>query len=135
MDKDEEALIREYKDELEGGCKYVISLVCFYDIDAAEAADEQGIAANLSQQAWKDFVKDYIDIDVDLKTLAEDMTRVGNEYDSAEKLINATKLVVGEVLEYTNENTGLDDFIDLRNNIVKEISPINLPKIKGFEGR
>ena len=47
----------------------------------------------------KNFVKDYIDIDVDIKTLAEDMTRVGNEYDSAEKLINATNLVVGEVLE------------------------------------
>ena len=45
------------------------------------------------------FVKDYIDIDVDLKTLAEDMTRVGNEYDSAENLINATKLVIGEVKE------------------------------------
>ena len=50
----------------------------------------------------KNFVKDYIDIDVDVKTLAEDMTRVGNEYDSAEKLINATKLVVGEVLECEN---------------------------------
>ena len=47
----------------------------------------------------KNFVKDYIDIDVDIKTLAEDMTRVGNEYDSAEKLINATNLVVGEVIE------------------------------------
>ena len=47
------------------------------------------------------FVKDYIDIpeDVDVKTLAEDMTSVGNEYDSAEKFINATNLVVGEVLE------------------------------------
>ena len=45
------------------------------------------------------FVKDYVDIDVDLKTLAEDMTGVGNEYDSAEKLINATNLVVGEVIE------------------------------------
>lgn len=45
------------------------------------------------------FVKDYVDIDVDLKTLAEDMTGVGNEYDSAEKLINATNLVVGEVVE------------------------------------
>ena len=47
----------------------------------------------------KNFVKDYVDIDVDLKTLAEDMTRVGNEYDSAEKLINATKLVIGEIIE------------------------------------
>lgn len=48
----------------------------------------------------KNFVKDYIEIEnVDIKTLAEDMTRVGNEYDSAEKLINATNLVVGEVIE------------------------------------
>ena len=45
------------------------------------------------------FVKDYVDIDVDLKQLAEDMTGVGNEYDSAENLINATNLVVGEVIE------------------------------------
>ena len=45
------------------------------------------------------FVKDYIDIDVDVETLAEDMTRVGNEYDSAENLINATNLIVGEVIE------------------------------------
>ena len=45
------------------------------------------------------FVKDYVDIDVDVKTLAEDMTRVGNEYDSADKLINATKLVIGEIIE------------------------------------
>ena len=43
------------------------------------------------------FVKDYVDIDVDVKTLAEDMTRAGNEYDSAENLVNATNLVVGEV--------------------------------------
>jgi len=40
-----------------------------------------------------------VDIDVDLKTLAEDMTRVGNEYDSAEKLVPSTKLVIGKVLE------------------------------------
>ena len=45
------------------------------------------------------FVKDYVDIDVDVKQLAEDMTRVGNEYDSAEKLINATKLVIGEIVD------------------------------------
>ena len=45
------------------------------------------------------FVKDYVDIDVEVKKLAEDMTGVGNEYDSAEKLINATKLIVGEVIE------------------------------------
>ena len=49
------------------------------------------------------FLKDYLDIDFSanekLKELAEKMTKVGNEYDSAEKLINATNLVIGEVLE------------------------------------
>ncbi len=45
------------------------------------------------------FVSDYVDIPVDSKTLAEDMTGIGNEYDSCSKLIPATKLVIGEVLE------------------------------------
>ena len=45
------------------------------------------------------FLKDYIDIDVDVKQLAEDMTRVGNEYDLASNLINATKLVIGQITE------------------------------------
>ena len=48
------------------------------------------------------FVKDYVDIDVDVNQLAEDMTRVGNEYDSAGRLINATKLVIGEIVECTD---------------------------------
>ncbi len=30
-------------------------------------------------------------------------------------------LLIIKALEYTNENTGLNDFIDLRNNMVKEI--------------
>ncbi len=49
----------------------------------------------------KNFLKDYVDIDdeLDIKTLAEDMTRVGNEYDSAENLVPATKLIIGKVLE------------------------------------
>ena len=45
------------------------------------------------------FLKDYVDIDVDVKTLAEDMTRVGNEYDFAGRFIEATNLVVGEIKE------------------------------------
>ena len=45
------------------------------------------------------FLKDYIDIDVDVKTLAEDMTRVGNEYDEAGKLLNASNLKIGKVIE------------------------------------
>ena len=45
------------------------------------------------------FLKDYVDIDVDVNTLAEDMTRVGNEYDFAGHLIEATNLVIGEIKE------------------------------------
>ncbi len=48
------------------------------------------------------FLKDYVDVDVDVKELAEDMTAVGNEYDSAEKLINATNLTIGKVIECKN---------------------------------
>ena len=45
------------------------------------------------------FVKEYVDIpeDVNVTKIAEDMTKVGNEYDSAQKLINATNLVIGKV--------------------------------------
>ncbi len=43
------------------------------------------------------FLRDYVDVDVDVKTLAEDMTRVGNEYDYAGRLIEASNLVIGEI--------------------------------------
>ena len=47
------------------------------------------------------FVEDYIDLDkeLEIKDIAEAMTNVGSEYDSAEKMINATKLVIGEIKE------------------------------------
>ena len=47
------------------------------------------------------FVSDYIDLPdgLTIEKISEDMTGVGNEYDSAGKLINCTNLVVGEVLE------------------------------------
>ena len=49
------------------------------------------------------FLKDYLDIDFDTKEkiheLAENMTKVGNEYDSEGKFIPATNLVIGKVLE------------------------------------
>ena len=47
------------------------------------------------------FVKDYVylDDDIDVHDLAERMTKAGNEYDSAEKLINASKLIIGEIKE------------------------------------
>ncbi|MEE3343232.1 MAG: phenylalanine--tRNA ligase subunit beta [Bacilli bacterium] len=52
----------------------------------------------------RNFIKDYIDLDdkLPITQIAEDMTRVGNEYDSAEKLINATNLVIGKVIECSN---------------------------------
>ena len=69
------------------------------------------------------FVKDYVDIDVDVKQLAEDMTRVGNEYDSAEKLINATKLIIGEIIE-CKEHPDSDHLHLCKVNIGKEVLDI-----------
>ncbi len=50
------------------------------------------------------FVSDYIDLDNDLtiNDIAESMTSVGNEYDYAGNLINASKLVTGQIVECTN---------------------------------
>ncbi len=47
------------------------------------------------------FVSDYIDLDekLSISEIAEAMTNVGNEYDSASKLINCTKLITGEVID------------------------------------
>ena len=47
------------------------------------------------------FVKDYIELDdnIEVQDLAEKMTKAGSEYDSAEKLVNATKLIIGEIKE------------------------------------
>ena len=50
----------------------------------------------------KKFVNDYIKVDEDIKDVAEEMTRVGNEYDVAKKLVNINNLVIGEVLECDN---------------------------------
>ena len=50
------------------------------------------------------FVSDYIDLpsNLTINQIAEVMTSVGNEYDSAGKLIECTNLVVGKVLECDN---------------------------------
>ena len=48
------------------------------------------------------FLRDYVDVNEDVNVVAEDMTRVGNEYDEATKLIPATKLIIGKVLECVN---------------------------------
>lgn len=69
------------------------------------------------------FVKDYVDIDVDTKTLAEAMTKAGNEYDSAENLINATNLVIGEVLE-CEEHPDSDHLHVCKVNVGNEVLQI-----------
>ncbi len=48
------------------------------------------------------FVSDYIDIPTDTKTLADDMTRVGNEYNNLSKLITGTNLIIGKVIKCEN---------------------------------
>ena len=46
------------------------------------------------------FLSDYIDTsDIEINKLALDMTSIGNEFDFCGKLINATNLVIGEVME------------------------------------
>ncbi len=46
------------------------------------------------------FLSDYIDTsDIEINKLAEDMTSIGNEFDDCGKLINASNLIIGEVLE------------------------------------
>ena len=47
------------------------------------------------------FVKDYIDLPEDLtvEQIAEDMTLHSSEYDEAGKLVNASNLIIGEVVE------------------------------------
>ncbi len=48
----------------------------------------------------KKFLNDYLDVkDLDIKKIAEDMTNIGNEYASCGKLISATNLVIGKVIE------------------------------------
>ena len=69
------------------------------------------------------FLKDYVDIDVDVKTLAEDMTRVGNEYDSAGKFIDATNLVVGKILE-CDEHPDSDHLHVCKVDVGKEVLQI-----------
>lgn len=68
------------------------------------------------------FLKDYVDLDanIDVKQLAEDMTRVGNEYDSAGKLINATNLVIGEIVE-CKDHPDSDHLHVCKVNVGKEI--------------
>ena len=71
------------------------------------------------------FLKDYLDLDdtINVKTLADDMTNAGNEYDEAENLINATNLVIGEVTECT-EHPDSDHLHCCKVNVGPEVLDI-----------
>ncbi len=68
------------------------------------------------------FVKDYIDLDENLtvEQIAEDMTAHSSEYDEAGKLINATNLIIGEVVE-CEEHPDSDHLHVCKVNIGTEI--------------
>ncbi|MBQ3475262.1 MAG: phenylalanine--tRNA ligase subunit beta [Bacilli bacterium] len=73
----------------------------------------------------RNFVKDYIDLDdkLDIITIAEEMTRVGNEYDFAGKFVEATNLVIGEIVKC--EDHPDSDHLHVCNvNVGKEILQI-----------
>ena len=71
------------------------------------------------------FVKDYIDLDESLtvEKIAEDMTNHSSEYDEAGKLINATNLVIGEVIE-CEEHPDSDHLHVCKVNIGTEVLDI-----------
>lgn len=51
----------------------------------------------------RNFVSEYIDLpNITIKEIADAMTSAGNEYDSAEKLINITNVVTGKVISCEN---------------------------------
>ena len=68
------------------------------------------------------FLKDYVDLDedIDVKKLADDMTKAGNEYDDASNLINATKLIIGEIIE-CREHPDSDHLHCCKVNIGNEV--------------
>ena len=71
------------------------------------------------------FLEEYVDIEPSLTItdIANDMTNVGNEYDSAMPLINATKLVIGEVISCQNHPDS-DHLHVCQVNIGKEVLQI-----------
>lgn len=73
----------------------------------------------------RNFVKDYIDLDdkLDIKTIGEDMTRVGNEYDVAQRFINCTNLVIGEIIECI-EHPDSDHLHVCKVNVGKDVLQI-----------
>ena len=51
----------------------------------------------------KNFVNEYTNLNnIGFKELADGMLKLGNEYESISKLVNATKVTTGEVIECVN---------------------------------
>ena len=72
----------------------------------------------------KKFLNDFLDVnDLDFQKVADDMTSVGNEYASCGKLINATNLIIGEVIE-CNLHPDSDHLHVCKVNVGKEILDI-----------
>ena len=71
----------------------------------------------------RNFVSDYVDIDVDTKTLAEDMTSIGNEYDSCSPLLPVSNLIIGEVVDCI-DHPDSDHLHVCQVNIGKEVLQI-----------
>ena len=71
------------------------------------------------------FVKDYIDLpeDLNVEQIAEDMTLHSSEYDEAGKLVNATNLTIGEVVE-CEEHPDSDHLHVCKVNVGTEILDI-----------
>ena len=79
----------------------------------------------------RNFVSDYVDIDVDSKTLAEGMTSIGNEYDSCGPLLPVSNLIIGEVVDCV-DHPDSDHLLVCQVNIGKEVLQIvcGAPNIK-----
>src|SRR5699024_1886254 len=71
----------------------------------------------------RNFVSDYVDIDVDSKTLAEGMTSIGNEYDSCGPLLPVSNLIIGEVVDCV-DHPNSDHLHVCQVNIGKEVLQI-----------
>ncbi len=71
------------------------------------------------------FVSDYIEIDdkLSIEEIAEAMTGVGNEYDSAGPLVDCTNLITGEIIECV-DHPDSDHLHCCKVNIGKEVLDI-----------
>lgn len=67
----------------------------------------------------KKFLNDYINIDDDFKKIAEEMTKIGNEYDDTYHLVDSDPLIIGEIVE-VKDHKDSDHLRVCKVNIGKE---------------